>query len=181
MATRQSRSAPRGMSRTHKLWIVDVTLFALFLLVMNVPLTGIAIHEWLGIVIGLGLVIHLVQHGNWLATVTQRFRTATSFTNRLNYVMTGLLFAAFSSIIVSGLVISEAAVPWLGIVTASSMFWLWLHLVSVNFVLLLTALHIALNWRWIVNSFDRLVAKPFQARTVRRHPNAIYSSAKEPS
>ncbi len=181
MATRQSRSAPRGMSRTHKLWIVDVTLFALFLLVMNVPLTGIAIHEWLGIAIGVGLVVHLVQHGNWLATVTQRFLNATSLMNRLNYVMTGLLFVAFSSIIVSGLVISEAAMPWLGVATASSVFWLWLHLISVNFVLLLTALHIALNWRWIANSFDRLVTKPFQARAATRHPGAVYSSAKEPS
>ena len=84
-------SNQRRLSRTHKLWIVDITLFAVFMLVMNVPLTGIAIHEWLGITIGASLIVHLVQHGNWLATITQRFRNATSFRNRLNYVMTGLL------------------------------------------------------------------------------------------
>ncbi len=167
-------SNKRRLSRTHKLWIVDVTLFAVFLLVMNVPLTDIAIHEWLGIAIGVGLVVHLVQHGNWLATISQRFRSATSFRNRLNYVMTGLLFVAFVSIIVSGLVISEAAMPWLGIVTAQSTFWLWLHLVSVNVVLLLTAFHLALNWQWIVANFTRFVLDPIRSRVGQRRTEPAY-------
>ena len=163
-------------SRTHKLWIVDSSLFAVFLLVMNVPLTGIAIHEWLGIAIGVGLVGHIVQHGNWLATITQRFRSATSHRNRLNYIMTGLLFVAFVSIIVSGLVISEAAMPWLGIATAQSVFWLWLHLVSVNIVLLLTALHLALNWQWIVANFTRFVLDPIRPRVGPRRPEPVYTT-----
>ncbi len=182
MSTRTTTGAKRrGMSRTRKLWVVDVTLTLVFLLVMNVPLTGIAIHEWLGIAIGVGLIVHLVQHGDWLATFTQRFRSATSFRNRLNYVMTGLLFIAFVSIILSGLVISEAAIPWIGIATSSSVFWLWLHLVSVDFVLLLTALHIALNWKWIVKSVDRYITKPIRARSSRRTPTLVYPSAKETS
>lgn len=176
MPTRRNATARKGISRTQKLWVVDVSLFAVFLLVMNVPLTGIAIHEWLGIVIGAGLIAHLVQHGNWLATVTQRFRAATSFRNRLNYVMTGLLFVAFVSIVLSGIVISEVAVPWLGITTVASTFWLWLHLVSVNFVLLLTALHIALNWSWIASSFGRFVTEPIRARAERRRPRLVYPS-----
>ena len=176
MTTQRTKSARRGVGRTMKLWVIDVSLFIAFLLVMNVPLTGIATHEWLGITIGAGLVAHLVQHGNWLATVTQRFRTATSLRNRLNYLMTGLLFIAFVSIIVSGLVISEAALPWLGVTTSSSVFWLWLHLVSVDFVLLLTGLHIALNWAWIASSFDRFVRKPLRARSARRRPRLVYPS-----
>lgn len=166
----------RRLSRTHKLWIVDAALFAVFLLVMNVPLTGIAIHEWLGIAIGVGLVVHLVQHGNWLATISHRFRAATSFRNRLNYVMTGLLFVAFVSIIVSGLVISEAAIPWLGIVMSQSAFWLWLHLVSVNIVLLLTAFHLALNWQWIVANYTKFVLDPIRSRVGQRRPEPVYTT-----
>lgn len=176
MTTSQTRPVRRGVGRTLKLWVVDVSLLAVFLLAMNVPLTGLTVHEWLGIAIGAGLVAHLVQHGNWLATVTHRLRTATSLRNRLNYIMTGFLFISFVSIIVSGLVISEAAVPWLGIETSSSVFWLWLHLVSVNFVLSLTALHIALNWAWITNCIDRFVRKPLRARSARRHPHLVYPS-----
>lgn len=176
MTTRLTKSARQGARRTRKLWVVDVGLFVAFLLVMNVPLTGLAVHEWLGIAMGMGLVAHLVQHGNWLAAITQRFRAATSLRNRLNYLMTGLLFVAFVSIIVSGLVISETALPWLGIATSSSVFWLWLHLVAVNYVLLLTALHIALNWKWIASSLDRFVRKPLRARSARRRPRLVYPS-----
>ncbi len=179
MSTPRTKTTRKGSSRTRKLWIVDATLFIGFLLVMNLPLTGIAIHEWLGIAIGAGLVVHLVQHGNWLATLTKRFRNATSFRNRLNYVMTGLLFFAFVSIIVSGVVISEAAMPLLGIATSSSVFWLWLHLVSINFVLLLTGLHIALNWRWITKGFERFVIGPIQALSANRRPGLGYATTKE--
>lgn len=171
MATKQRR-----FSRTHLLWIVDVTLFAVFLLVMNVPLTGIAIHEWLGIAIGIGVVVHLIQHGNWVATISHRFRSATSFRNRLNYVMTGLLFVAFVSIILSGLVISEAAMPWVGIAMSQSAFWLWLHLVSVNVVLLLTAFHIALNWQWIVANYTRFVLDPVRTRVGQRRREPAYTT-----
>ena len=169
------------MSRSRRLWVVDATLFTGFLLVVNVPLTGIAIHEWLGIAIGAGLVVHLLQHGNWLATFTKRFRNAASLRNRINYVMTGLLFFAFVSIIVSGLVISEVAVPWLGVVTASSVFWLWLHLASINFVLLLTGLHIALNWGWIVRNFRRFVIDPIEAWSANRRPGLGYAPNEENS
>jgi len=169
-------STRRRLSRTRKLWIVDTTLFAVFLLMMNVPLTGIAIHEWLGIAIGAGLVVHLVQHGDWLATITKRFRKATSFRNRLNYIMTGLLFVAFVSIVASGLVISEAAMPWLGIATSQSAFWVWLHLESVNFVLLLTALHLALNWQWIVSTFTKYVVAPIRSRVAVRRPETAYTA-----
>lgn len=147
-------------NRTLRLWLVDMALAVAFLLVMDVPLTGVAIHEWLGIGIGAGLVIHLVQHGNWLAALTKRFASATSFANRLNYVMTGLLFVAFFTIIGSGLVISEVTLPAIGVVTSDAAFWLWLHIVSVDAVLILTALHIALNWQWIVNTTKRFVVKP---------------------
>lgn len=163
-----------GRNRTLQLWLVDIALAIIFLLVMDVQLTGIAIHEWLGIVIGAGLVAHLVQHGNWLASVTKRFKAATSLTNRLNYVMTGLLFIAFFSIIGSGLVISEVALPWLGVVTSDTAFWLWLHIVSVDFVLVLTALHIALNWQWIVTTTKRFVVAP-----VRRLQTSRYIPVKE--
>lgn len=162
------------MSHMLKLWIVDVGLFAIFLLMMNVPLTGIAVHEWLGIGVGAALVVHLVQHGNWVSTNTDRLTSATSFKNRLNWVMMAVLFLAFVSIIVSGLVISEVALPWLGIQTAYSSFWLWLHLFSVNVVLLTTAFHLALHWKWITNSFSRFVEQPLRARSARRQPRLVY-------
>lgn len=179
MSTRQKNTtAKRGVARGLQLWLIDVGLFVIFLMVMNVPLTGITIHEWLSIGIATVLVVHLVQHGNWVATITGRLLSATSFKNRLNSVMMVVLFLAFVSIIVSGLVISEVALPWLGVRTAYSSFWLWLHLLSVDVVLYSTALHLALHWKWITGRYNRYVTQPLQARSARRQP-LLVDPAKE--
>ena len=155
---------PKRSGRTRRLFAVDLALFVLFLLVMNVPLTGLAIHEWLGIVIAVGMTVHLVQHGDWIASMSQRLMAATAFQNRVNYLVMIGLFVGFSSITVSGLLISESALPWIGYAPGGGEFWLWLHLSSVGWVVALVAIHIAMNWRWTVNTAKRLVISPMRSR-----------------
>jgi len=142
-----------------RLYAVDVIVLALFALVLNVPRTGVAVHEWLGITLAIGLVTHTVQHTNWVVTTTRRMLSATSFQNRLNYLLMVGIFIGFVSITVSGVMISEVALPSVGVTPPGTPFMVWLHLSSVGWVLWLTAIHIALNWRWIVSTSDRLVFK----------------------
>lgn len=163
---RAKRPAPeprRRLSRTIRLFVVDFSLVVAFVLVMDVPLTGVPIHEWLGIAFAVGLIAHVVQHTKWILTTTRRILTSASVRNRINSLMTIGLFVGFVSIIASGLLISEAALPFLGIEPEASDFWLWLHLASVTWVLWLTALHVALNWKWLVNALGRFVIRPIGA------------------
>lgn len=146
--------------RTASLFVVDGLLFAIFLAVVNVPLTGLTIHEWVGILVGVGFTVHLLQHAEWIATTTRRFVYARSLQNRFNYILMLGLFMGFASIIVSGLLISEVALPWIGVTPNCGTFWLWLHLGSVGWVIWLTAVHVATNWRWIASAADRLIFKP---------------------
>ena len=152
--------APRRRRRTAALFAVDAGLFTIFLLVVNVPLTGLGIHEWLGILIGVGFTAHLLQHAEWIVTTTRRFVTDSSLQNRFNYLLMLGLFVGFTSIIVSGLLISEVALPWIGVTPNGGTFWLWLHLGSVGWVIWLTAIHVATNWRWIAHAADRLIFRP---------------------
>ncbi len=151
---------PKKPNRSRRLFWVDASFFALFLLVINVPLTGLTIHEWLGITIGAVTVTHLVQHGDWVSSMLQRVLTATSLQNRVNYLMMIGLFVGFASIIVSGLLISRVALPFIGYTPEGGSFWLWLHLSSVGWVIALVASHVAMNWKWIVSTTDRLVFAP---------------------
>ena len=151
---------PKRRRRTAGLFAVDAVLFAVFLAVVNVPLTGLAVHEWLGIFIGVGFTIPLLQHGVWIVTTTRRFMTASSLQNRFNYLLMIGLFVGFASIIVSGLLISDVALPWIGVTPNGGTFWLWLHLGSVGWVIWLTAIHVATNWRWIAHAAERLIFKP---------------------
>jgi len=160
--TAATTSRPRRQNRTKRLFVVDAIAALLFVLVMNVPLTGVPIHEWLGIAIAAALTAHLVQHADWVATTSRRFFARTSLQNRLNYLLMVGLFTGFASITVSGLLISESALPWLGYQPQASDFWLWLHLSSVGWVVALVAIHIAMNWKWIVNATNRLVFDPLE-------------------
>jgi hypothetical protein len=146
--------------RTLGLFVVDVALLGLFVAVIEVPLTGLPIHEWLGIGFGVGMVAHLVQHAGWAGTTLKRIFGRTSFRNRLNYLMMAALFAGFASIIVSGLLISESALPALGLQPPAVEFWGWLHLASVVWVIALAALHIALNLTWFATTARRLLIDP---------------------
>ena len=158
---RPGERAPRRPNRTLRLFAVDALLFALFVVVVNVPLTGLAIHEWLGIGIAIAVVVHILQHANWVVTTTRRLLFSTSLQNRVNYVLVVGIFIGFVSIIVSGLLISEVALPWIGITPPGGSFWLWLHLASVGWIIWLTAIHLAVNWRWIASASDRLIFKRF--------------------
>lgn len=152
------------------LFLVDAGLFALFAVVINVPLTGIPVHEWLGVSIAVAMIVHLVQHGDWIASIGRKLFGRTSFQNRVNYLLMFGLFIGFASITISGLLISEAALPFLGIDVTATPFWFWVHVSSVGWVIALTAIHIAMNWRWIVHATERLVLAPLRRLTAGEHP-----------
>lgn len=161
IATKTALPRVRAKSqRTLGLFLVDAALLALFIAVIEVPLTGLAIHEWLGIGFAVGMVAHLVQHSGWAGTTLKRIFGRTSFRNRLNYVMMAALFVGFASIIVSGLLISESALPALGLQPPAVEFWGWLHLASVVWVIALAALHVALNLKWIATTARRFLIDP---------------------
>ena len=165
MTQLQERTVPKPQakvrsSRSRRLYLVDAISAVLFVLVMNVPLTGVTIHEWLGLAIGAAIVAHLVQHIDWVLSVGRRLFGRTSLQNRINHLMMLGLFTGFSTIILSGMMISEAMLPWLGVAVPGGDFWLWLHLSSVGWIVAITAIHIAMNWRWIVSTTDRLVVQP---------------------
>ena len=158
----QQAPGPRARkNRSMRLYAVDALVMIAFVAVLNVPLTGLASHEWLVIVLGVGLIVHTLQHTKWITTTTRRFLSWTSFQNRVNYLVMVGIFFGFVSITISGLLISEVALPWIGLNPRGGSFFLWLHLSSVGWVIWLTAIHLAVNWRWIVSTTDRLVFKRF--------------------
>jgi hypothetical protein len=163
-APARPKRAPARNRRTLKLFAVDAALFAALVAVLDVPLTGLAVHEWLGILLAIVLVVHTIQHANWIITTTRRLTSATSFQNRVNFVLALGLFIGFVSIIASGFIISEVALPWIGVNPIGGSFWLWVHLSSVGWVIWLTAIHFGVNWTWIANASDRLIFKRFERK-----------------
>ena len=154
----ENQTKPRSQTKTKLL--IDAAIFIGFLIAMDPRSSGLAVHEWLTVSMMAAILIHLLLSWDWIAQITRRFLGRLAFVSRLNYILNWLLFMDGILIMVSGIMISEAVVPALGLSLPRNFAWRSLHDMSANFSLLLLGLHTALHWGWIVNAFKRYVFEP---------------------
>ena len=151
------------MSTKTNLWI-DILIFIGFLVAYETRLTGIPIHEWLSIALTLVIVLHLVSHWTWVMQVGKRFFHKLLHPSRLDFVVDAVFFVAFALVMVSGIAISHAVLPALGIQLNAEGAWRFIHSWSANISVLALAVHFALHWKWIVNSIKRYIVRPLFGR-----------------
>jgi hypothetical protein len=154
-------------AREIELWL-DTVLLALFLLLLAPRLTGLPVHEWLGILVAIPIILHLLLSWTWIATGTKRLLANASPRSRVNYAINGILFVLVTVEIVSGVAISQAALPSMGVATINDRSWRALHNLTLNWLLLALGLHVAINWEWIVAALRRFIAPPRSSTAVSR-------------
>ena len=140
---------------------VDVGTFAAFLIATAPRFSGIAIHEWLSIALAATLIVHLLLNWAWIVSITRRlFSKALEHKKRVNYVLNALLFIDFVVIMATGIVISEVALPQLGIQIPRAMAWRGIHGLASDAGVIILGLHLGLHWQWLVGTISRHVVKP---------------------
>ena len=139
---------------------IDGIIFIAFLVAMEPHLTGLPVHEWLGLALGAGLLIHLLLHWKWVVGVVKRLFQPLAWRVRLNLILNAALLTAFTLIIVSGVMISESLglAQLLGIKNGGPA-WRGIHHAVSDLSLLLVGLHMALHWGWIASVFKRYVLR----------------------
>lgn len=155
-----SETQTKPKSQTKLKLVIDVIIFIVFLIAMEPHASGIAIHEWLTTAALAALVVHLLLSWDWIVQITRRFGGKTSNQARVNYILNWLLFLDGTVIMLSGFMISESLLPFLGITLPHDFVWRRLHDLSANLFLLLLGAHTALHWGWIVEAFKRYVFQP---------------------
>ena len=113
-------------------------------------LTGVPLHEILGIALALAVLAHLLLQRRWVAANVRR--------PRLNFVLNLLLFLAFTAATVSGVMISKFTLPR-GAAVTEYLKWHSIHDVSSKLLMLLTGLHVAMNWAPLVVSANAFVQR----------------------
>ena len=139
---------------------VDILLLAMLLLLFSPRLTGLTVHEWLGISLGGTLIVHLLLSWTWISTNTRRVVSGRSRRARINYVLNWLLFVLIIIELTSGIAISQVSLPSIGIHTIDDRSWRALHNQTLNFTLLVLGLHVAMNWRPLFNGVRRYIWRP---------------------
>jgi hypothetical protein len=131
-------------------WL-DTALLVALLLLLAPRMTGLPIHEWIGISFCVPVLIHVLLSWRWIVATLRSLPSRTTRT-RINVLINTALTVIE---IVSSLVISRVALPLLGLHTIEDGSWRALHNQALNFTKLAVGLHIAMNWRWIVSALAR--------------------------
>jgi Domain of unknown function (DUF4405) len=142
-------SRRRILARTRLDFWLDALLLLAYTLAYSLGFTGIAAHEWLGIGLGVVLLVHLTLHWDWVIRTTRKLLRPGG-RERFVWLVNLLLLVFMTLCIASGILISEVALPELGITFPASSFWRQIHDVTAALTLILVPIHAALRWRWIV-------------------------------
>ena len=150
----------KDRSQTRLKLVIDLGIFIGFLIAMDPRSSGIPVHEWLATSMLAVLVIHLLLSWDWIVQITGRLFEKINLQTRINYILKWLLFIDGTLIMLSGFMISESLLPYLGIELPQNFAWRRLHDMSANIFLILLGLHTALHWNWIVDNTKRYVLRP---------------------
>ncbi len=139
-------------------WWLDALLFAGFLATFFLDITGVELHQWIGIGLGILLMVHLFRHLDWMGTVISRFFSKCTASARINLIIDMLLLGGFGMIILTGLVIST----WLNLTFINYTGWWAVHVTSAVLTLSALMVKLYLHRKWIVNVAETRVFSRFK-------------------
>lgn len=154
----QIKSNSASASKTN-LWL-DVVLFVAILVALSPSFTGLLIHEWLSIALGGTVIVHLLLHWDWVVATTKRFLGHLAAQSRFFFILNLILFIDFTAVFFTGLMVSRRALPSLGIHIGNAAAFTGVHAVAAFLFIPIMALHVAVHWKWILNTVRRYVWMP---------------------
>ena len=134
--------------------LLDLTMLLAFLVLLDPgATTGFVLHELLGLAVVPVFTMHVIISWDWIVSAWRRVRTANIARVRLSFLLNTALLAMMLVIVVSGLVISNYAMPWAqqrGVAR-----WEQLHNMTSSLIIPVAGLHLGLNWSWIRGAMRR--------------------------
>ena len=149
-----------------KIWIVDTFALAGFLLAFYPAWTGYDLHEWLGLAVGLVLMLHLAQHWHWVSSMNRNMHTVKG-NARLKYLLDVMMATSITTIIATGLLISSL----LDLNLTHYEFWFIVHVASSYVSLALLFWKIGLHWNLIKGTVSKAIG--FSGDTVKLSPEQL--------
>ncbi len=132
--------------------VLDGAALVLYALAALPAFTGIAAHEWLSLAAIAVLLAHCVAGLGGVAG-GGLLRRSPSWTAHL--ALDGLILVVLAVCATSGIMVSGAALPALGLHATGYFFWDPLHAVSAKALLALLLVHVALHAGWVAASVRR--------------------------
>ena len=136
--------------------ILDIFMLIIFILLMNLKLTGLVFHEIFGITIGLVVIIHLLLNKKWIKSIGSNLKNKNL--NKRSKVMfylniftcISLLVLIITGILISRYILTSITVTNLSVITT-------IHTFSANLSLALICIHIGIHLDYLINSFKNII------------------------
>ena len=138
-----------------KTLVVDLVALVVFLVVANPAITGIDLHEWLGLGLLAVFFVHLLSHADWVAEALRGAFAHPSWGRTGNLVLDLLIVVVLMAVAVSGVMVSGAVLPTFGWYAQGYYFWDPLHAVSAKALLALLLVHVVVHGKWIAAWFKK--------------------------
>jgi len=137
-----------------KILFVDAVVLVVYALAANPAVTGVSAHEWLGIGALVVVVAHTAMHFDYLIE-TVRHAAHRHGMRLAKFMLDAALVVVFMLCCVSGLMVSGAVLPALGLYAEGYYFWDPLHAASAKLLLALLLVHVVANWKLVVAGVKR--------------------------
>lgn len=134
---------------------IDAAALALYLVAANPALTGIGVHEWLGLGVLVAFFVHAAVHADWVVEAVRGSFAHPSWARTGNAVLDVLVLVAFMATVVSGVMVSGSVLSALGLYAEGYYFWDPLHAVSAKVLLALLVLHVVAHWKWLASTLKK--------------------------
>ncbi|WP_165054047.1 MULTISPECIES: DUF4405 domain-containing protein [unclassified Adlercreutzia] len=128
-----------------KILIVDAIVLLAYAIVSLPQITGVSVHEWLGLGVLVLLLAHVVQHVDWAVDAARSLRDDVAVARHGRLALDVLLMMALAACVVSGLMVSGAVLPAFGLYVGGYYFWNPLHAASAKVLFALLLVHMAAN------------------------------------
>src|SRR5213078_474613 len=86
---------------------LDTALLIIFILLLSPRMTGLPLHEVLGFIFFIPIIIHLLLAWPWIRAATRKFFKTASRRTRFNFLLNSILFILMITELVSGFMISQ--------------------------------------------------------------------------
>ncbi len=120
--------------------LLDIAVAAFIAIAVLPQVTGIAVHEWLGLVALAALLAHAAASLETLAGLLKAARRG-SLLSAARIALDAALFVALAVCVVSGVLVSATVLPMLGLVAPGYFAWDPLHAASAKVLLALVLVH----------------------------------------
>lgn len=136
------------MKKIHVKILIDILMTILFICLTKIKITGMHMHEVLGIIVTLFVIIHLALNFSWVKAITLKiFDKNLNYKIKITYCINVLLAILVCIIFISGILVSVTI--FTNISTANRGTWAFIHRKAALITFILIIVHALLNIKMI--------------------------------